>query len=77
LSAERFEQLFGTPHGTDLVALARACGLRADAAASVAEVRSFAGTAGPGLLRVGLDRHANVAAYDALNAAVVKALEPR
>lgn len=77
LSADRFEQLFGTPHGTDLVALARAHGLAARTATSLADVAAFAGTSGPALLRVGLDRNANVAAYDTLNAAVVSAIESR
>jgi 2-succinyl-5-enolpyruvyl-6-hydroxy-3-cyclohexene-1-carboxylate synthase len=77
LSADRFEQLFGTPHGTDLVALARAHGLAAHTATSLAEVAAFAGAPGPAVLRVGLDRATNVAAYEALNAAVVAALESR
>jgi 2-succinyl-5-enolpyruvyl-6-hydroxy-3-cyclohexene-1-carboxylate synthase len=77
LSVDRFEQLFGTPHGTDLVALARAHGLPAQSAAALADVAQFAGTPGPSVLRVGLDRGSNVAAYDALNAEVVTALESR
>ena len=77
LSADRFEQLFGTPHGTDLVGLARAHGLPAHSAAALADVASFASTVGPAVLRVGLDRGANVAAYEALNAAVVAALDSR
>jgi 2-succinyl-5-enolpyruvyl-6-hydroxy-3-cyclohexene-1-carboxylate synthase len=75
LSADRFEQLFGTPHGTDLVALARAHGLTAHTATSLADVTTFTGAVGPALLRVGLDRDANVGAYQGLNAAVVTALE--
>jgi len=77
LSADRFEQLFGTPHGTDLVALARAHGLAAQSATSLADVAAFAGAPGPGVLRVGLDRSTNVGAYEALHAAVVKALDSR
>jgi 2-succinyl-5-enolpyruvyl-6-hydroxy-3-cyclohexene-1-carboxylate synthase len=77
LSADRFEQLFGTPHGTDLVALARAHGLAAHTATSLADVAAFAAMSGPGLIRVGLDRSTNVDAYNTLNAAVVQALDAR
>jgi 2-succinyl-5-enolpyruvyl-6-hydroxy-3-cyclohexene-1-carboxylate synthase len=77
LSADRFEQLFGTPHGADLVGLARAHGLTAHTATSLADVGAFAATTGPALMRVGLDRSTNVDAYEVLNAAVVKALEAR
>ena len=60
LEEARFEQLFGTPHGTDLVALAVAHHLPASDAVTVADVASFAGGSGPALLRVRLDRDANV-----------------
>ena len=39
LSAERFEQLFGTPHGTDIVALAQAHRLGAKDASTIAQLR--------------------------------------
>jgi 2-succinyl-5-enolpyruvyl-6-hydroxy-3-cyclohexene-1-carboxylate synthase len=74
LPFDRFEQLFGTPHGTDLVALATAHGLavrvvddRAAFAAAVAET-------GTRVVLVRSDRAANVAVHDAVHAAVGAAL---
>ena len=72
----RFEELFGTPHGTDLVALARAHGLSADTLASADAIRAFvAGGGGPrvGVVRTGT-RSDNVAGHRRLNDAVVAAL---
>lgn len=74
LAPERFEQLFGTPHGTDVGLLAEAHGLPASDASTVADVEAFVAKPGPALLRVRLDRSANTAAYQALNEAVAKAL---
>ena len=42
--AERFERLWGTPHGTDLLALARAYGATSQALADLQELRSAVGT---------------------------------
>lgn len=74
LAADRFEQLFGTPHGSDLVALAAAHGLPARSATTLAELDDFAAAPGPAVLRIALDRAANVDAYAAINDAVVAAL---
>ena len=46
LAADRFEQLFGTPHGTDLVALAAAHGLPATTATTVDELTAALAVAG-------------------------------
>ena len=47
LPTERFEQLFGTPHGTDVVALASAHGLDATTVTTAAELVDRLGVAGP------------------------------
>jgi 2-succinyl-5-enolpyruvyl-6-hydroxy-3-cyclohexene-1-carboxylate synthase len=74
LPAERFEQLFGTPHGSDLVAVARAHGVDAATVATAAELTSRLGQAGPSMTRVATDRAANVALHAAINDAVAAQL---
>jgi len=71
LPADRFEQLFGTPHGLDLVALARAHGVDADVVGSVEELAWRPGTR---VLVVPGDRDANVALHRRLERAVLDAL---
>ena len=76
LDADRFEQLFGTPHGTDCAALARAHGLTAvEAQTPVALSRALARVAGTTVIVVKTDRRANVALHRALNDAVRRAVE--
>jgi 2-succinyl-5-enolpyruvyl-6-hydroxy-3-cyclohexene-1-carboxylate synthase len=74
LPTERFELLFGTPHGTDLVALAAAHGLPAATVATLAELRAAVSTPGTKLVRVATDRVANVAVHQQLQQAVIDAL---
>jgi 2-succinyl-5-enolpyruvyl-6-hydroxy-3-cyclohexene-1-carboxylate synthase len=74
LPGDRFEQLFGTPHGTDVVAVARGHGIAADTVATAAELRSRLALPGPAVTRVATDRIANVATHAALNRAVAAAL---
>jgi 2-succinyl-5-enolpyruvyl-6-hydroxy-3-cyclohexene-1-carboxylate synthase len=74
LPSNQFEQLFGTPHGTDLVALAAAHGLPAATVGTVAELRSAVASPGTKLVRVATDRDANVAVHQQLNQAVADAL---
>jgi 2-succinyl-5-enolpyruvyl-6-hydroxy-3-cyclohexene-1-carboxylate synthase len=78
LDAERFEQLFGTPHGTDLVALATAHGCtvralerQADVAPAVAGALALGGVH---VLLVRTDRGKNVAVHDEVHTAVAAAL---
>ncbi len=75
VDTERFERLYGTPHGLDLAALAAAYGVRAtqtiDLAASVAE--SFT-AGGVHVLVARTDRGANVEVHRRLNGAVADAL---
>jgi 2-succinyl-5-enolpyruvyl-6-hydroxy-3-cyclohexene-1-carboxylate synthase len=75
VDAERFERLYGTPHGLDLAALAAAYAISAtqtvDVAASVAE--SFA-AGGVHVLVARTDRRANVEVHRRLNDAVADAV---
>jgi 2-succinyl-5-enolpyruvyl-6-hydroxy-3-cyclohexene-1-carboxylate synthase len=75
LAGERFEQLFGTPHGTDVVILAAAHGLDAVTVATADELRARLERPGPHVTRVATDRVANVAAHAALHAAVTSAID--
>jgi 2-succinyl-5-enolpyruvyl-6-hydroxy-3-cyclohexene-1-carboxylate synthase len=73
LDRERFEQLFGTPHGTDIVALARAHGLPTVVAATPADLAGALAVPGPSLTYVRSDRRVNVAVHRRLHDAVLKA----
>ena len=74
LAEERFERLFGTPHGIDLGALARAYGVPVTSVEAMADfVPALEGT-GVRVVHVRTDRHANVALHDTLHAAVASAL---
>jgi 2-succinyl-5-enolpyruvyl-6-hydroxy-3-cyclohexene-1-carboxylate synthase len=70
LPPERFEQLFGTPHGVDIAAVALAYG--------VAVTHLSAGPddaeAGVRVVHVRTDRAANVAVHDEINAAIAAAI---
>ena len=79
LGAERFEQLFGTPHGVDLSLLAAAHGLMTVEPATATDVadavRASIDAGGPRIVRIRTDRSANVQLHDQLNAAVAAALD--
>jgi 2-succinyl-5-enolpyruvyl-6-hydroxy-3-cyclohexene-1-carboxylate synthase len=78
LEPDRFEQLFGTPHGVDLVALSQAHGVPAERVASRAGLQAAVAGAftrgGPRVVVVAGDREANVAVHDRLNTAVAGAV---
>ena len=74
LPNERFEQLFGTPHGTDLETLARAHGLQVECVSSSGELRNALAQTGPRVIVVRTNRDENVRLHDALHAAVAQAL---
>lgn len=74
LAADRFEQLFGTPHGTDLVGVARAHGLGARTAHTLLDLREALADRECTVVRVVSERDRNVADHDALHAAVAAAL---
>jgi 2-succinyl-5-enolpyruvyl-6-hydroxy-3-cyclohexene-1-carboxylate synthase len=76
LPEARFEQLWATPHGGDLPAVAAAFGVPARVVDDVDELAELVAEppAGVSVLVVRTDRHDNVAAHDRLNAAVAGAL---
>jgi 2-succinyl-5-enolpyruvyl-6-hydroxy-3-cyclohexene-1-carboxylate synthase len=74
LPGEQFERLFGTPHGSDLVALASAHGLPAKTVTSTGELATALRERGPWLVRVASDRAGNVGVHERLHAAVAAAL---
>ncbi|MET1041149.1 MAG: 2-succinyl-5-enolpyruvyl-6-hydroxy-3-cyclohexene-1-carboxylic-acid synthase [Acidimicrobiales bacterium] len=76
LPAEEFERLFGTPHGLDLVEVARAHGVEASPVESLDELAAaVAEPVSASRVRVVCtDRQANVAVHQRLYAAVVEAL---
>ena len=75
LPRERFEQLFGTPHGTDIVAVARAHGLGARTVTTADELRAALADHGTTVVRVASDRAKNVAVHERVNAAIAAAIE--
>lgn len=74
LPADRFEQLFGTPHDTDLEALAAAHRVPAATVASATDLVDAVRRPGPSVTRVVTDRADNVRIHDELNAAVAASL---
>jgi 2-succinyl-5-enolpyruvyl-6-hydroxy-3-cyclohexene-1-carboxylate synthase len=77
--AERFEQYWGTPHGIDLVTLARAYGVPAERVTSRADLDRFLAAraqerTGIEVAVVPSDRAANVAVHDRVHAAVADAV---
>jgi 2-succinyl-5-enolpyruvyl-6-hydroxy-3-cyclohexene-1-carboxylate synthase len=75
LPADVFEQAFGTPHGTDIVEVARAFGLRAYTAETADELVAAFDESDTSVVRVASNRKDNVDAHAELNAAVVAALD--
>jgi 2-succinyl-5-enolpyruvyl-6-hydroxy-3-cyclohexene-1-carboxylate synthase len=79
LEGEVFEELFATPHGTDLVALAAAHGLPVERVGSRAGFQAaLAGASargGPRVVVVEGERRRNVAVHGRLQAAVARALD--
>ncbi len=78
LPLDRFELLFGTPHGADLVGLARAHGLDAsrvvDAAAVAEALTTWRRSGGAAVIVVDSDRDANVEVHRRINDAVAAAV---
>jgi 2-succinyl-5-enolpyruvyl-6-hydroxy-3-cyclohexene-1-carboxylate synthase len=80
LPPERFEALFGTPHGVDTAALGRLHGLavtEAQSARELAQALSEAfGRGGCAMIVVKTDRSTNVAEHDRIHGAVADAIAP-
>jgi 2-succinyl-5-enolpyruvyl-6-hydroxy-3-cyclohexene-1-carboxylate synthase len=76
LPSERFEQLFGTPHGADVVAVAEAHHLDAATVGSKPELARRLTIPGPAVTGVATDRAANVTVHAELNRAVAHAIAP-
>jgi len=74
LGGARFEQLFGTPLGVDVVALAAAHGLDTRLAGSLDELAARLTQRGPSVTVVRTSRQRNVEVHDELHAAVAAAL---
>ncbi|MGH1503375.1 MAG: 2-succinyl-5-enolpyruvyl-6-hydroxy-3-cyclohexene-1-carboxylic-acid synthase [Acidimicrobiales bacterium] len=74
LPAGRYEQLFGTPHGTDLTALVAAHGLTVHDAGTTLPAADEITPDGIRVVRVATDRADNLALHDELVAAVAAAL---
>ncbi len=70
LAHERFEKLFGTPLGTDVLALAASHGVATATATTVAELVEQIARPGPWVCRVPSDRELNVEVHDAIHEAV-------
>jgi 2-succinyl-5-enolpyruvyl-6-hydroxy-3-cyclohexene-1-carboxylate synthase len=72
LAHDRYEQLFGTPHGTDLALLCAAHGIAATVVSSAADI-SF--SPGVRVLIAKTERQPNVGVHDRINTAVSAALD--
>ena len=87
LDPERFEQLFGTPHGSDLAAVARAHRLEVHTASTQPELRRILRDTDPtsmaptesavSVIVIATDRAANVEHHRLLNDVVLAALDDR
>ena len=74
IAPERFERLFGTPHGVDVTDLGEAHRIPTTVATSDSEVSARVAKGGTSLVVARSDRASNVAVHDALHAAVAEAL---
>ncbi len=74
LTSERFEQLFGTPHGTDVLALAAAHGLAGIDVSTAEQLAGQLDQPGPWVARIASTRSRNVEVHAVLHDAVAAAL---
>jgi 2-succinyl-5-enolpyruvyl-6-hydroxy-3-cyclohexene-1-carboxylate synthase len=81
MPSDRFEALFGTPHGLAVDELAAAYGARTHVAVDEPELAALvakcAGDDGVDVVVARTDRHDNVAVHDSLNEAIATALRDR
>ena len=74
LENDRFEQLFGTPHGADVLALAAGFGVPGTTVADREQLRQALGERGPRVIRVASRRQRNVEVHRVLNDLVREAI---
>ncbi len=74
LPSERFEQLFGTPHGVDLLALSKAHGLDCLLVESEAELQQAMVRGGPAVTMIRSERTGNVTAHEFIQRVVADAV---
>jgi len=75
VSDSTFELLYGTPHGVSFEHLASAHGIAYERATTTEELQQILRNGGTRLVEVPFDRSVNVAQHEALQAAVVTALD--
>lgn len=75
MESTKFEKIFGTPHNSDLVLIAKAHGLQATTAASLDELTDELMIRGPRLICVATDRSENVRAHERINQMVSVAIQ--
>jgi 2-succinyl-5-enolpyruvyl-6-hydroxy-3-cyclohexene-1-carboxylate synthase len=79
LETQRFEQLFGTPHGVDLLKIAQAHQIPAERVSTRTGVQAAVAGAltrgGPRIIIVGTDREQNLAVHQQLNLSVSEAIQ--
>ena len=74
ISSERFEQLFGTPHNSDIEAIAAAHGVAVASVSSSRDLRTVLSEKGPRVIVVSTNREDNVSLHDRLHAEVQRAV---
>ncbi|KGA21523.1 hypothetical protein GM51_1755 [freshwater metagenome] len=75
VATEKFEKLFGTPHGSDLVRLAEAHQISTFDCRTSSELRDVLARSGTCLIRIGTDRHNEVLVHQEINTKVAFALD--
>lgn len=75
MESTKFEKIFGTPHNSDLVLIAKAHGLQATTAASLDELTDELMIRGPRLICVATDRSENVRVHERINQMVSVAIQ--
>lgn len=75
MESTKFEKIFGTPHNSDLVLIAKAHGIQATTAASLDELTDELMIRGPRLICVATDRSENVRVHERINQMVSVAIQ--
>lgn len=75
VETEVFETIYGTPHGVSFASLAQAHGIDYCQVTSVGELEEACGRVGPILIEAKFDRSVDVGQHEAINFAVVSAVE--